>query len=122
MSEDKKSVAVMKIPSASIDFLKRNPVLADKLGTLMVGLGNLVEKANQIRGVLKADLFKQDIQNGTVEELEAVIASLKATQDGPTLINDLPAGAFDKIVEGMKEKGVNTLVSDIGIKTESKEA
>lgn len=105
-------LATMKLPTASIDFLRRNPELAQKAGKLMCSLIEVNEVRKAIISLFREpELLKPLIKDGTEQELNDFVEAALAGQDDAIKFNNLPPGAFERIVEKM---GDSMLSTDVG--------
>lgn len=106
-----KEMQLMKLPTEQINFLKRNPILAEKLGQIMVALTELDLTKKELLSILDdTNLIKTHLQDGTEEELVKFIAEAKQAQKDAVKFEDLPDGAFEEI---KKQMGERLFVTDV---------
>jgi len=104
-------LAAVKLPTESVDFLRRNPELAEKAGKLMVSLIEINQVKKSVIDLFKhPDLFKPFLKDGTEQELAKFVEDALASADGAMKFNNLPPGAFEKVVEQMGDRMLATEV------------
>lgn len=118
MNEEQKpkkgSMAFIKMPSEHMGFIKKNPKIAKKAGILVVGLIEYNRQIDKIKSLLgQTDKFSDDLEEGTIEELEAFLKTLTETERGG-VITDLPEGAEELVLEKLGEKGGEVIKTVIG--------
>ena len=109
-------MAAIRMPTEQMDFIRRNTIIAEKVGKFMVMLADMQKAAQDVRNLLsKPDLFKQFLENGTEEELAAFLqmcAKIQENPDGIFHAKDIPEEAFDRIVEKLGDHVVATKIED----------
>jgi hypothetical protein len=113
MSDNKhvKEMAAVNLPPQCVDFLRRNPELAETAGKLMVSLIEVNQTKKAIVDLFKnPELFKPQLKNGTEQELAEFVEAALASADNALKFNNLPPGAFEKIVEEAGNKMLATPV------------
>lgn len=109
-------MAAIRMPTEQMDFIRRNTIIAEKVGKFMVMLADMQKAAQDVRNLLsKPDLFKQFLENGTEEELTKFLQVCVKVQENPDGIfhaKNVPEEAFDKIMEKMGDHVVATKIDD----------
>jgi len=109
-------MAAIIMPTEHMDFIRRNQKIAEKAGKIMVMLTDMQKSVKAIKELLtKPELFKQNLENGTEEELAAflqVCAKIQENPDGIFHAKDIPEEAFDRIVEKLGDHVVATKIED----------
>lgn len=109
-------MAAIRMPTEHMDFIRRNQKIAEKAGKIMVMLTDMQKSVKAMKELLtKPELFKQNLENGTEEELAAflqVCAKIQENPDGIFHAKDIPEEAFDRIVEKLGDHVVATKIED----------
>lgn len=121
MAEEQKEerlveMAALKLPTDQINFIRKNQKLGQKAGKVMIMLHDMKKSVKALEELLnRPALFKEFLEDGTEEELEAFLkALLKANeqQDGIFHVKGIPEEAFDKVVSKMGDGAVVTKTTD----------
>lgn len=103
-----KQMSAVRMPTDSIDFLRKNPKIEAIAGKLMCALIEASDLLNHLKSFYTVENFQAGQESGTPEELKKFVDdSLKALTDAQTF-RDLPPGAFEAIREKLGKSALAT--------------
>jgi hypothetical protein len=124
-SEITRRGAAIKLPKEQIAFLRKNPKLAEIVGTAFLLLSELIENANNMRKTLNTpELFLPSLENGTKEELEKFLKVLVDSNESEKVISldNFTNEDYVKLKEAFGEEHILETIFKSEKQTESKEA
>ncbi len=92
------NLAAIRMPKEHLDFVKRNPKLAQTIGKVVIARTEIKDKLNVVDALLgKPSLFEVYLEDGTKEELTAFLSTLVEQQDSTVLFKNLSKDDYEKV-------------------------
>lgn len=108
-----KAMHLLQLPTKQINFLRRNPVLAEELGQIMIAITEIdLAKQDLLKILADTELIKNHLQDGSEEELKEFISEALKAQQSALKFDNLPKGAYQQVKEQL---GDRLLATDINL-------
>ena len=117
------NVAAIRMPTKYLDFIKRNPQLAQTIGKAVMARKEIKDSLDMLDKILAdPELFEEELENGTPEELKGFLETLAKERDTTVLLKNLTREQYEevhqKFVDASLSGVITTTDAEGGVNTE----